>query len=320
MITVDVHHTKNLGQLEAYKRNADAIKQAGVNMRFLGEADPQPGADVHIFQQFDLQPATLDPLSRVVIEERLDTGTIHWRYLISHPAIKRWNKVSSLNPITLNNEARIRWHYSECGEPQAAPDGVNVLSDESLAKIKPGLSWATYNRLEHLLDFKPKPLAVRTVDVVFAGRADKYAPCIAAHRHAMCDMLDTMGVRAKICRGYDLDRNQYRSAMGEARVSPSPYGHGETCFRMFEAMFCGAVPLVPRFDFVETVYGLKQDVNYVQCSSDWSDLESTIRGVLDNIGDYQPMVDRNRELMLHWWKPQTVADWTRDMIEGVMAA
>lgn len=320
MITVDVHHTKNLGQLEGYRRNAEAIKKAGVDMRFRGDATPERGADVHMFQQFDLELSTLDKVDRAVVEERLDTGTVHWRFLVEHPAVKRWNKVSVLNPVRLQNEARIRWHYRECGEAQVEPSGDAVLSDEALAKIKPGMSWATYDRLQHLLHVRPKPLKDRKIKVFFAGRADKYAPCIASHRHAMCDILATMGVRSKICRGYDLDRDQYRDVMCDSIVSPSPYGHGETCFRMFEAMFCGSIPVLPRFDFVETVYDLRIDENYIEVRSDWSNLEATIKNVLKNLDEYQPMVDRNRALMKHWWKPETVADWTRNMIEGVMAA
>ncbi len=80
-----------------------------------------------------------------------------------------------------------------------------------------------------------------------------------------------------------LDRKDYNRELLRARVTLSPFGYGEVCFRDFEAVSSGSTLVKPEMSYVETwpdVYRAGETCEYVRW--DGSDLLETCRGLLDD--------------------------------------
>ncbi len=80
-----------------------------------------------------------------------------------------------------------------------------------------------------------------------------------------------------------VDRDTYNRELREARVTLSPFGHGEVCFRDFEAVASGSTLVKPAMEYVETwpdVYRPGETCEYVRW--DGSDVVETCRALLED--------------------------------------
>jgi len=71
-----------------------------------------------------------------------------------------------------------------------------------------------------------------------------------------------------------------------SKVSVSPWGFGEVCFRDFEALLCGCILIKPRTDFLRTYPDIYSEDFCVWCNSNFSDLQEKIDLVLNNYEYY----------------------------------
>jgi hypothetical protein len=77
--------------------------------------------------------------------------------------------------------------------------------------------------------------------------------------------------------------NEYIKNLHNSKISLSPYGQGEFCFRDLESMVVGTLILKPSHEMVDTLPNLMiDDETFISCKYDWSDLEEKIEYVLSN--------------------------------------
>ncbi len=80
-----------------------------------------------------------------------------------------------------------------------------------------------------------------------------------------------------------VDRHTYNRELRDARVTLSPFGHGEVCFRDFEAVASGSTLVKPAMEYVETwpdIYQHGETCAYAQW--DGSDVVETCGALLED--------------------------------------
>jgi hypothetical protein len=131
------------------------------------------------------------------------------------------------------------------------------------------------------------------------------------HRNGAWDILNDMKSKYDI-RTTKLPFEEYIRVLYDSKLSLSPFGMGEICFRDFECMQHGTVIVKPNMNMVRTKPNIYiEDETYISVKSDWSDLEEKTKKVLGNFGEYSYIVNNFREkfkeeyrlenLCLHWY-------------------
>ena len=96
-----------------------------------------------------------------------------------------------------------------------------------------------------------------------------------------------------------IDKKSYMSALINAKIVISPWGYGEYCYRDIEGMLAGAIVIKPDTSFVETIPDIYQnDITYVPCKADFSDLKEKIQKVLDHWEEYREMRIKVRNMLM----------------------
>ena len=101
---------------------------------------------------------------------------------------------------------------------------------------------------------------------------------------------------------------QYISELLNTKIVVSPWGHGEACYRDFEALFCGCILLKPDSSFVKCwpdIYD--NDKTYIPCKADFSDLQEKVSWIKSNWIKLTEFRERNLNLVLDARKPENFA-------------
>lgn len=79
---------------------------------------------------------------------------------------------------------------------------------------------------------------------------------------------------------------EYAKNLWNSKISLSPFGMGELCFRDLESMMLGSIILKPSHKKVDTLPNIMIDnQTFIACEYDWSDLEEKIDYIMSNF-DY----------------------------------
>tara|TARA_R110001583_G_scaffold18703_4_gene74124 strand:+ start:159 stop:1190 length:1032 start_codon:yes stop_codon:yes gene_type:complete len=131
------------------------------------------------------------------------------------------------------------------------------------------------------------------------------------HRDDAWDILNNMKSKYDV-RTAKLPFEEYIKVLYNSKLSLSPFGMGEVCFRDFECMQYGTVIVKPNMNMVRTKPNIYiEDETYISVKSDWSDLEEKTKKALGNFDKYSYIVNNFRErfkkeyswetLCLHWY-------------------
>jgi len=86
----------------------------------------------------------------------------------------------------------------------------------------------------------------------------------------------------------------YIRNLWDSKISLSPFGMGELCFRDFESMQFGTIILKPNQDAVNTIPNIFIDgETYIGCKHDWSDIEEKIEYVMSNFNELNQELNNN---------------------------
>jgi len=133
------------------------------------------------------------------------------------------------------------------------------------------------------------------------------------HRAGLWDKLE--GLKQNYSMVCDrLPKEEYLKNLWNSKISFSPFGMGEICFRDFECMQFGTIFIKPNQDLVHTIPNIYEDgKTYIGCKYDWSDLEEKIDYVMSNFDELNERINleiRKRfiegydydKLCYHWYK------------------
>lgn len=131
------------------------------------------------------------------------------------------------------------------------------------------------------------------------------------HRNGAWNILNDMKSEYDI-RTAKLPFMEYIQVLHNSKLSLSPFGMGEVCFRDFECMQWGTLVVKPNMNMIRTAPNIYvEDETYISVKSNWLDLEEKTKKVLGNFENYSYIVNNFREkfkeeyslenLCLHWY-------------------
>ena len=87
---------------------------------------------------------------------------------------------------------------------------------------------------------------------------------------------------------------EYMQNLWNSKISLSPFGMGEFCFRDIESMMVGTIILKPSHEKVDTLPNMMIDnETFIPCKYDWSDLEEKIDYILSNFNELNEKINHN---------------------------
>lgn len=102
------------------------------------------------------------------------------------------------------------------------------------------------------------------------------------HRKGLSDILEPLKNKYSMLTE-KMPFQEYVQNLWSSKISLSPFGMGELCFRDLESMVFGTLILKPSHEMVDTLPNIMiDDETFISCKYDWSDLEEKIDYILSN--------------------------------------
>jgi len=119
------------------------------------------------------------------------------------------------------------------------------------------------------------------------------------HRKGLWDKLEPLKSKYNMLTE-KMPFQEYIQNLWNSKISLSPFGMGEFCFRDLESMMVGTMILKPSHKKVDTLPNVMiDDETFIACKYDWSDLEEKIDYILSNFNELNQKINHNiRNLFL----------------------
>ena len=138
--------------------------------------------------------------------------------------------------------------------------------------------------------------ADREYDVTFRGTVNynsRQDP-VNAQRSKVLKLLTTLP--HKIATGGVVTRSQYLNELRTSKITISPFGYGEVCYRDFETFISGSVLVKPSMEHLQTFPNLFiPGETYVPVDWNLNNLEETIDRILSNYNFYKEIAANGQE-------------------------
>ncbi len=226
----------------------------------------------------------------------------------------------------LENDLRI-WLNSERNSP--AVYSFNPCPVNQLHKLKVGwnigLNDYRYfgyklSRLSNYLPYKFYPLKYtkvqtkRQLDLTFRGTIHKENTGvykISEQRNAVLKLLRNFN--GNIASGPSVHKSRYWKELRSSKLSISPYGWGEICYRDFETFIAGALLIKPSMDHLVT-YPDTYIPNETYIPVTWSlvDLQEKLDQLISNFSYYQQIAKNGQE---HY---KNILDNADDCVQNIL--
>lgn len=229
-----------------------------------------------------------------IIIERADSSIIHHVVVRNniHNTLRVF-KTTSIRPIELNN-CQCRYHYEILNQYLKLPLEKTLPVIDELHKIKCAVPIPIMKMFEELknlsINYEQRP-----INLNYYATARNNCPFIGWHRNKF------FGISQKLSKHVSdkiISRQDWIKKLLKSKITVSPWGWGEMCYRDFDAMYCGSLLIKPNSHHVECLPDVYCDDCYVPCKADGSDLEEIIHEVLDNWEKYTPMRKYAREKLV----------------------
>ncbi|PST83256.1 hypothetical protein C7T94_11735 [Pedobacter yulinensis] len=139
-------------------------------------------------------------------------------------------------------------------------------------------------------------LKKRPYDLAFRGtlHADAAVNNVSAQRNQLLQLLGTLG--RKVVTGKNIGKAAYLRELRNSKVSISPYGWGEICYRDFETFLAGSLLIKPDMTHLETFPNLfLPEQTYLPVPWDLTGLSNLVHQVLDNYTEYRHIAEHAQE-------------------------
>lgn len=279
----------------------------------------------------------------LAILERIDASIVVKRNELKNPNVKMLIKNTKLTPIGLNNVPVFygRYHTTKILEllkEKNYQDTVDVYSESTIvspdqkdknpyrimnidqkteldnvscSKIVCGYSFCHYDKMSGLENMCNEFKSIRKNDVHFIGTSE-YGKntLITLHRKLCIEKINSLTGCSVICNsGRTQSFKDYTKSLLNTKIVVSPWGHGEACYRDFEALFCGCVLIKPDTGFVDCWPNIYQNnITYIPCKVDFSDLQEKVDWVKQNWNKLLDQRIMNKELVVNARKPEVFAE------------
>jgi len=209
----------------------------------------------------------------------LVTGVLHRDFVLD--LIEEPERVSYKGPISNNELGKINlgwslalnsWKYNNC---------YNKIIDELIVK----------NLHSFSLRYTEPNLKFRPIDISYRGSMWAKIPTVNWWRKQTLQLLTSyLTKKTSVISGGEnhIDKKQFHKEIQNSKITLSPFGIGEICFRDFECFINGSLLIKPNMDHLLTWPALYIDgVTYLSHKWDFSDFNEKLDSVLSNPERYE---------------------------------
>lgn len=142
--------------------------------------------------------------------------------------------------------------------------------------------------------------STRDLDLTFRGQVnyDSQFPqhnAISFQRNRIVDLLKKLPLKS--AHGLIVEKKHYWKELRSSKISLSPFGYGEVCYRDFESFIAGALMLKPCMNHLVTFPNLFVPYEtYIPLSWNLEDLEDKLEDVIINYKNYKHIAENGQEL------------------------
>lgn len=156
--------------------------------------------------------------------------------------------------------------------------------------------------LSYYIDYNAYPIKYTTVnshrpiDVTFRGKVNYVTTnkVVSDQRNKVLQLFNTLSY--KIASGRNLGRSKYLKELTQSKVTISPFGYGEVCFRDFETFISGSLLVKPSMDHLDMFPELfTPNETYVPVSWQLDDLPETLDNIFSNYESYKQIASNGQE-------------------------
>ena len=260
----------------------------------------------------------------IIILEKFAAASVNekTRAIIDHPLVIAVFKNRTLKNKRLDNNPLVAGRYFNNIINEYAhavePELLQPLSISALKKIHT-VVWDLFGsafkkKIERLKDYTVDYDQERTIDIFFAcdltEKTSKSGSHILFNWHrskAIEAMRSITGINC-VALTTKIDYWPYINNTQNSKIVVSPWGFGEYCWRDFEAIHCGAILIKPDTTFIKSIPNIYQNnITYVPCKPDFSDLHEIVQNILNNYEAYTPMRKRAKEILVDSWNFKKLA-------------
>jgi len=259
--------------------------------------------------------------------ERVDGCQVRNRPILSNPNLLRLVKMHRYEDLETNNLPCVNGRIFTRTLTDKYDPPEEPLTKEELAKVCNGLSFLHYERHSKTEEIVKRSdiQGERAIDVFFAGTTDygddkEFLGSLITQKRKQCaDILSSMQVVNNLV---NKERNYgylaYIDLMLNSKITVSPWGWGEACYRDYEAIMCGCSVIKPRsINKMVSIPDIYKEPYVVFCEPDWSDLaEKVMQMLIFWTQKDQTRVARSNEL-IKMREPKQKANIIKDIIEGI---
>lgn len=210
----------------------------------------------------------------------------------------------------LKNDLRIWLNSAKDGHPDTPFDPCPV---DQLSKIRVGwnLGLNDYRyfgykmaRLSNYLSYSIYPLKYkqvtkpRSLDLTFRGTLpleDNGSNKVSLQRNKILKLLPQLSIN--VASGFPIPKANYLNELRDSKISISPYGWGEVCYRDFESLIAGALLIKPAMSHLVTYPNVYlPNETYIPVSWDLSDLKEKLEHIQANYAQHQQIAINGQEL------------------------
>lgn len=255
----------------------------------------------------------------VILLEKLDSAVSWFREFDEISNLAGIVKNRLIDPVGLMNSEYYygRYHYRLVYDAYAKETLIRRTKERDLSsshyrglKVLPQISEQNLKKFHHALwDFNSSPLSrkcksFRESDIDFEADREIDVFCVNhekkgiqgwARKKAKRIVTGIRDIKSATSR---MPFEDYNKALVNSKIAIACWGWGEWVHMDASALYGGTILIKPDTGFVRMYPDIYlNNETYVPCKPDFSDLEKTIRTVLDNYDNYRKMREKNRELL-----------------------
>lgn len=145
------------------------------------------------------------------------------------------------------------------------------------------------------------PSSNRVLDTSYRGNVNYGSvKAIANQRNNVLKILNELSPAYNIAKGGKISKSAYRKELSNVKVSLSPFGYGEVCYRDFESIISGALLIKPSMEHLITFPNVYiPNETYIPVAWDVSDLKEKFEDVINNYDSYIHIAQNAQENYLN---------------------
>lgn len=280
--------------------------------------------DVLLIHQTKINKQLIKSSIPLIILEKFDSSSVSTKSKLKYSNVIGLIKNNKLRDRKLNNIPcpAGRFHVLVLSKTLEQPQNCKIekpIKEKDLDKIEMGYTFGLYEKLQPFHNLKIDLQKERKIDIYFRGTTEYgKVNLISKHRKMATKKLNRLFHLFRIeCGNHrKIKLFDYQDILKQTKIVLSPWGCGESCYRDFEAIYCGCVLLKPDSSFVEGKQDIYQNNKYyVPCNPNFSDIEEKASWILENWKGLIEMRFRALELLRKWWNVDLFTEHMSNVIK-----